>query len=66
MSDLERLLAFLNGANVEHTDQPDGPMRCVEFGSDWFVDGRWNGYGGFFAAFKFDAEGKLVEFGCWE
>ena len=55
-----RCIANRSGPNVAvsivrlgaHDSVPNGP--------------KWSGYSGFFTEFLFNADGELVEYGCWE
>ena len=68
MSDREDLLALFARMGVKVAPRERVGRECVERLADAVaIDSRANeGYGGFYAAFNFDADGNFVDVGIWE
>lgn len=60
MSQLEKLKNLFDEMKVQYSVDPlDDGRTAIQMDSG-------SGYVSFFAEFTFDAEGKLIKYGCWE
>ena len=59
MADIEKLKGIFKELNIEYSEQREGDTQIIRI-----EEGI--GYSWFYAEFRFDVNGKFVEYGIWE